>query len=139
MSVALVHLVLLSVWGGIVVTEVVVELLPRWRPELRRAAATFHYFIDLAVELPVLIGVLVSGGLMVARRPMDTQLALKVTCGLTAVVANLFCVAMVVRRQRGGDESLVRRTRLVFLSAAIGMPAAAVALYLGATRAGWIG
>jgi hypothetical protein len=43
-----------------------------------------------------------------------------------------------VRRHRGNDASLARRTRLVFLSAAVGIPAAGLALTLGAIRAGWL-
>ncbi|MHB8873774.1 MAG: hypothetical protein ACYC8T_08830 [Myxococcaceae bacterium] len=138
MTLPLLHLVFLSVWAGVVATEEVVEVLPRRRPELARAAASFHYYIDLLVELPVLLGVLVTGALLLGSHPVSTLLLVKVSCGAFAVAANLFCIAMVVSRHRAADDRLEARTRFVFLSAALGMPPAVAALILGASLAGWL-
>lgn len=131
------HLVLVAFWGGIVATEAVLELLPLWRPALRPAAAAFHYYVDLFVELPVLLGVAATGLLLLRGRSFDARLAWKVGCGLAAVTANLVCIAFVIARERGRDAR--RTTRIIFASAAVGLPAAGGALVLGAGYAGWLG
>lgn len=42
-TLALVHLMFLSMWGGVVATEAVVEVYPFRRPELHSATIRFHY------------------------------------------------------------------------------------------------
>jgi len=138
MAPATLHLVLLAGWAGVVATEAVIELLPLVRPQLRPAAAVFHYYIDLVVELPVLLGVAVTGAALLAGRPMDARLAAKVVAGAAAIAANLVCVLLVVARHRGPADRLAARSRLVFVSAGVGLPGAAAAFYLGAGYAGWL-
>ena len=59
--VVLAHLVLLGVWAGVVAAEAVLELMPRRRPQLHTYTVRAHYWIDLLVELPVILGVTISG------------------------------------------------------------------------------
>lgn len=134
MTVQALHLVALAAWFGVVAVESVIELLPLRRPELAAAAATFHFWIDLLVELPLLLGVLVTGGLLLRGQTLDTELGIKVAAGGAAIVMNLCCVAFVIARHRGGAELRSRRTRLVFATATVGMPLGLVALWIGLGR-----
>lgn len=131
------HLLFLALWGGVVLTESVLELWGRRRKELLRPTVTFHFWIDLLIEAPIILGVLASGLLLLLTLESLTWLhALKVAAALLAVSANAYCILLVLARYRdlgqGADsEKLLARTRRVFLSAAVGMPLAAVAAGLG--------
>jgi len=131
----LAHLVVLAAWGGLVAAEAVVELTAR-TDEQRRHTATIHYWMDLLVELPLLAGVVVTGAVLVAQTwPLGTRELVKIGAGLAAVAANGLCVVHVVlRHRRASDRSdLARHERAIRLSAAVGLPFAAVALALGLT------
>ncbi len=135
----LLHFVLVAMWGGLVAAEVVLELLPVWRPELRQPADVFHYYIDLWVELPLLAGVLATGLLLLRGHSVDARLAAKLAGAGIALGANLVCVAMVIVRHRGRAELAAGRTRIVHGTAMVGIPGGLVALYLGLGYAGWLG
>jgi hypothetical protein len=124
----LLHLAVLFLWGGVVLAELVVELAAS-----HEEAARIHYFIDLFVEVPLIAGVLTTGGFLVARAwPLHALLWWKVGAALTAITLNLYCVVEVVLRyrRRADPAALARHRRGVFFSTA-GIPFAAVAAYLG--------
>ena len=135
--VAMIHLVVLSMWGGIVATEAVVELLPFRRRELHAAAIRYHYWIDLLVELPMVLAVIGTGAtLLVLRQSVTPLLMVKVFLGGAAVLVNLFCITVVVRRGRGlerstDEASLWRASRTVLACFAVGLLCAAGAAVLG--------
>jgi len=58
---AMLHLVMLSLWGGVVATEAVIEVYPFRQRELHTATIRFHYWIDLLVELPLVLAVIATG------------------------------------------------------------------------------
>lgn len=128
----LAHVAALGLWGGLVLAEGVVELASRTEDELRHAA-TLHYWMDVLVEVPLLAAVLVTGAVLCARAwPLSAIHWVKIGAALVAVAVNLWCVAHVIERRRRIDDaaSLRRHGRRVRI-AAIGVPFAAVALYLG--------
>jgi len=131
------HLVFLALWGGVVVTEAVIELWGRSREDLLRPTIVFHYWIDLLVESPILLLVAGSGLYLLLSLDHLTRLhAVKVCAAAVALFANGYCVTQVLARYRalraGADSArLLALTRRVFLSAVIGMPLAAVAIGLG--------
>lgn len=134
---ALVHLIFVALWGGVVFTETVMEVLPFRRPELHRSTILFHYWTDLLVELPIILGVLATGALTLARSwPPGPATIAKIACAGGAVAANLTCIALVVRRRRlldrGADDAALRRSsKTLVLLGVVGMPLAAVAAGLG--------
>ena len=95
----LIHLVAVGVWLGCVLTEALFEraLLGQGRA-YERLLADLHLKVDQWVEVPVLLAVLLTGGLMVRSAAWDALLVLKVGLGLLAVVANAVCVGLVWRR-----------------------------------------
>lgn len=131
------HLILLAVWCGVVATEGVLELYPYRRPDMHQYSIRFHYWIDLLVELPLIIGVLATGTvLVVVTWPATALQVVKICCGLVAVSANLACIVIVLRRKRkldakAPDAVLWRSTRRIILCAAAGLPFATAAAGLG--------
>jgi len=135
--VSMIHLIFLSLWGGVVSAESVLELYPWRRRDLLRHTVEFHYWIDLLVELP-LVGLVVASGLILSALawPLDAAHFFKIGCAAVAIGANLVCVYLVIVRRRlmkagATAEALWSKSRQVDLCAVIGMPFAAVAAGMG--------
>lgn len=134
---AVVHLVVLALWGGVVATEAVIELLPFRRSELHGATIRFHYWIDLLVELPLVTAVVISGVVLLTMvDPLTPLHILKIGMGGAAVAVNLFCIVVVVRRgrrmQREADDGpLWRASRTVLACFAVGLLFASGAALVG--------
>ena len=134
---AMLHLIMLSMWGGVVATEAVIEVLPFRRRELHSATIRFHFWIDLLVELPLVLGVIATGvALFFLTDPLTPLHLVKIGLGGAAVAVNLFCIVVVVKRGRrlsgdGDDELLWRSSRIVLACFAAGLLCAAGAATLG--------
>jgi len=134
---AMVHLVMLSLWGGVVATEAVIELYPLRQRELHPATIRFHYWIDLLVELPLVLAVIATGVALFFLTDSLTPLHLvKIGLGGAAVTVNLFCIVVVVKRGRRladdiEEEGLWRASRTVLACFAAGLLCAAGAAVLG--------
>jgi len=81
------HLVVLGMWLGVVITEVLFEFTASDAESLR-AAARFHYNVDKYGELPILIAVLVTGTILTVRAwPLTPLHFIKIAASLVAVGA----------------------------------------------------
>lgn len=135
--VAMMHLMVLCLWGGVVAAEAVVEVAPFRQKDLHPAAIRFHYWIDLLVELPLVLAVVATGTtLLFLTDPLTPLHWLKVSFGAAAVAINLFCIAVVVKRGRRlrhvpDDTPLWRFSRIVLACFATGLLCAAGAAFLG--------
>jgi len=134
--VTLLHLVMLALWGGVVATEAVIEISPFRHRELHTATIRMHYWIDLFVELPLVIAVAATGGTLLYLTESITRLHIvKVSFAGAAVAVNLFCIAVVLRRARRIDSAeetaLWRASRVVLACFVVGLACAAVAATLG--------
>lgn len=135
--VAMIHLVMLSLWGGVVATEAVIEVYPFRRRDLHAATIRFHYWIDLLVELPLVLAVVATGVALAVSIDRLTALHLvKLGFGAAAVAVNLFCIIVVARRGRrlerdDDDGGLWPASRTVLACFAVGLLCAAVAATLG--------
>ena len=134
---AMLHLIMLSMWGGVVATEAVIEVLPFRRRELHSATIRFHFWIDLLVELPLVLAVVATGAVLFFLTDEVTPLHfVKIGLGGAAVAVNLFCIVVVVKRgrrlQRDTDDGpLWRASRVVLACFAAGLLCAAGAAVLG--------
>jgi hypothetical protein len=135
--VTMVHLIVLSMWGGVVATEAVIEVYPFRTHDLAEATSRFHYWIDLLVELPLVVAVAATGitAAFLTERLTGTHLV-KIAFAGAAIAVNLFCIAVVLRRERrrlaGAPAGQQRRaSRIVLACFAVGLAAAAVAATLG--------
>lgn len=134
---AMVHLATLSLWGGVVATEAVIEVSPFRRRELHAATIRFHYWIDLLVELPLVLAVIATGVvLFFLTDPLTPMHFVKIGLGGAAVAVNLFCIVVVVKRGRrlvdnADEEGLWRASRTVLACFVAGLLCAAGAAVLG--------
>jgi hypothetical protein len=134
---AMVHLIMLSLWGGVVATEAVIEVYPFRKRELHAATIRFHYWIDLLVELPLVLAVIATGAVLFFFTDVLTPLRyIKIGFGGAAVAVNLFCIVVVVKRGRrlvdnAAEEGLWRASRTVLACFVAGLLCAAGAAVLG--------
>jgi len=135
--VSMIHLVVLCLWGGVVATESVLELYPYRRKVLHENSIRYHFWIDLLVELPLILAVIATGMTLVYLAwPLSAAHFIKLGCVSIAVSANLICVYLVVRRKLrldagAAEAELWAATRRIVMCAVVGMPFAAVAASLG--------
>lgn len=126
------HLIVLAMWLGVVITEILFEFAGS-DPDSLRAAARFHYHVDKFGELPILIGVLFTGTILTVRAwPLTPLHLIKIAASLVAVGASLLCVLWVFQRRRVQDANVLRGfRRRIWTLAAIAAIFATPALYLG--------
>ena len=70
------------------------------RVPTREALATLHYRVDLFIELPVFLIVLLTGGAMLHTVQPTPALHVMMGFGLIAILANVYCVWLVIRRRK---------------------------------------
>jgi hypothetical protein len=128
----LAHVIVLGMWLGVVITEVLFEFAASDAESLR-AAARFHYNVDKYGELPILVAVLVTGTILTVRAwPLSPLHVVKVSASLIAVGSALICVLWVFQRRRIEDvHVLLRLRRRIWSVAAVAAVFATPALYLG--------
>jgi hypothetical protein len=128
----LAHVIVLGMWLGVVITEVLFEFAASDAESLR-AAARFHYNVDKYGELPILVAVLVTGTILTVRSwPLSSLHIVKVSASLIAVGSALICILWVFQRRRIEDvHVLLRLRRRIWSLAAVAAVFATPALYLG--------
>lgn len=94
-----IHLAAMGVWLGCVLTEALFEraLLGKSR-EHELLLSALHKRVDIIVEIPAFIVVLVTGWIMLPSAASSSLLLTKVASGLVAMAANVFCVGLVFKR-----------------------------------------
>lgn len=131
-----VHLVFAGLWLGCVLTEILFEraLLGQGRAQ-ERLLATLHKRVDLLVEIPAFVGVLLTGAFMLNSASSGPVLHTKIGFGLIAAAANLYCVWLVFRRakaaQAGDWESFSRLDHLQHEAGAVVLAGILGALSMG--------
>lgn len=126
------HLIVLGMWLGVVITEVLFEFAASDADSLR-AAARFHYNVDKFGELPILLAVVITGTILTVRAwPLTPLHFIKIAASLLAVGANVICTMWVFQRRRIKDTNvLLGFRRRIWSLAAVGVVFATPALYLG--------
>jgi hypothetical protein len=125
------HLVTVSFWLGIVAAETVLEFCGRDAAS-RRTVAVVHRWIDVLFEVPVVIIVIVTGGLLLGRAwPASPLLLVKVGAGIIAVIANLLCIPLVHARWKETDDVRMRALTRQVKMTGLAIPFAIVALVIG--------
>ena len=95
------HALLAALWLGCILTEALFErALLTQGPDSRTTLAKLHVRVDQWIELPALLGVLVTGTLMVTQ-PHATGPAFTTMlwAGMVGILANLVCVRLVFQRR----------------------------------------
>lgn len=96
-----IHIVFVGIWLGCVLTEALFEraLLGQGRVQ-ELILVGLHKRVDLFIEIPAFLIVLITGGLMLAGTNPSPALYTKIAFALTAIVANIYCVWIVFRRAK---------------------------------------
>jgi hypothetical protein len=135
-----IHVTALALWGGVLLVEVLMEVLGLRFAHLRDGIAELHRYIDWFTEVPLLAAVTLSGAVMLQGQTWDLGLMLKVGGGLVAVLGTVWATHGVMIRARGqaaAPDQYLLRTLWILGPAALVGPAFGLALYLGGTRGGW--
>jgi hypothetical protein len=95
------HILFIGLWLGCVLTEALFEraLLGRGR-EHELLLADLHKRVDVWIEIPAFVAVVVTGGMLFAQAAPSTLLNVKVALGLLAVLSNGVCVGLVFARAK---------------------------------------
>ncbi|MDR1967844.1 MAG: hypothetical protein LBQ32_04000 [Burkholderiaceae bacterium] len=95
------HLTFVGVWLGCVLTEALFEraLLGQGRDK-ELLLCGLHKRVDLWIEIPAFVLVVITGGWMLARAQPGVLLHTKLAFALLAVAANVYCVHLVFKRDR---------------------------------------
>ncbi len=113
MTLLLIHLLFVGIWLGCVLTEALFEraLLGKGR-EQELILTALHKKVDFIVEIPAFCIVFVTGVMLFGKSQPDTALYLKIGFALIALLANLYCVWLVLRRhayaQAGNWDAFAR-------------------------------
>ncbi len=101
----LVHLLFVGVWLGCVLTEALFEraLLGQGR-EHERILVGLHKRVDVWIEIPAFVGVLISGGFLLSHAAWSSTLQAKIMLGLVAIATNIYCVRLVFLRAKAVDS-----------------------------------
>lgn len=99
------HLAFVGIWLGCVVTEAIFEraLLGKGRAQ-ELILVALHKRVDLMVEIPAFIAVLLTGGAMLSSVNPSPLLTTKIAFGLVAIAANIYCVWLVFRRAQAAQS-----------------------------------
>lgn len=135
-TLAVVHLLALGFWGGVVGVEILFELRGLQGGLPSDVVARMHSETDRFLEVPLLFAVVASGLVLWQQRDWSPDLLPKVLFALGAVAANLGNVVFVHQRVNGrvAAASVPR-----YLAATVlpGLVFAVAALVIGGQRAGW--
>lgn len=130
------HLAFVGIWLGCVITEALFEraLLGKGRAQ-ELILVALHKRVDLIVEIPAFIVVLVTGAAMLFSVNPNPLLVTKIAFGLLAIATNIYCVWLVFRRaQAAQSDQQAEFTRLDHLQhkfGAVVLLAIVVALAIG--------
>lgn len=114
------HLLFIAGWAGVLACEGLLEFLPAGDAGRERQIAVLHFRIDLLLEAPLLVGILVTGMILLDDAEWSLLLAVKVVGALTVIGANAACIVAVVRRHLGVRQAgpaaaqvFARQTRVI--------------------------
>lgn len=134
-GVLLLHIAAIAFWIGVVGAEFVIERSRADNKPHGFAVAHNHFWIDVCLEIPVVLLVLATGLLLLRDTPMTPLLAVKVAAGGFAAVANLVCIVPVTRRRRAAMKDalaeVIRQSKVIDRISALAIPASAVAMLIG--------
>ncbi|WP_095144274.1 hypothetical protein [Pseudomonas sp. Irchel s3b6] len=92
------HLLFVATWLGCILVEAVYEHAIEPSASMREFIAQLHWTTDKYIEVPAIVGVLLSGGWLLSLTAITPLLLMKIGFGLLAVLFNMFCVVLVIKR-----------------------------------------
>lgn len=134
-SIIVLHACAVSFWFGVIGAEFVIERSRAHSQPHGYAVADNHFWIDVLLEVPVALIVLITGLMVLQDAQLTPWLIVKVSVGLIAVAVNMLCLAPVIQRRAAAQaerlDDVIRYSRIIDRLTLLGLPAGAVALILG--------
>ena len=119
------HLCLIAAIIGVISTEGVMEIYPYLKKDLHHSAIRFHVWIDILVELPIVLGIIGTGiGMAILLDKLTMLHLIKITCASIAGLLTISCIWRVLRRNRllnegAPEDALLRETKRIIITAII--------------------
>jgi len=138
--VAVVHLCFVAAFIGLYLCEAVVEGYASLKNELHPIAIRYHFLFDVFLEIPLMLGVLVSGIILALLVPELTTLhIILIACGIFSVLFCPFCFFRYVRSRKRiinnepiDEDAIVRlRTKMGVYTLVLFNPLFLAALIIG--------
>ncbi|MCG8610502.1 MAG: hypothetical protein MI864_08200 [Pseudomonadales bacterium] len=134
-TIFIIHIAAVAFWFGLVGAEFVIE---RSRAETVPhgfAVARNHYYIDLFLEMPTFIVVLVTGAILMSHAALTSLLITKMCAGLVAVISNFICLYPVIKRKLAADQedlkAVIAYSKQIDRISVLALPAGFIALIIG--------
>ncbi|MGB1465668.1 MAG: hypothetical protein ACPG8O_04820 [Alcanivorax nanhaiticus] len=129
------HLFGVAFWLGVVGVEFLIERRRALSREHGYLVARLHERIDLCLEMPAFLLVLVTGLLMLDMDRLSGVYLIKVLAGMLAVGGNLLCLWPVIRRKlaadRGDLQAVIDNSAVIDRISVIAIPAGLLAFACG--------
>ncbi len=138
--VAVIHLAFVAAFLGMYLCEAVVETYGYYKKEFSHSGIRCHYLIDLAVELPLIAGVIVTGITLTILVGKYSGLHLVlIACGSLTALFCPFCFFRWVRtrnselgKEKPDEQYLTGKMReMIVVTSLVFQPALLVSLVLG--------
>lgn len=130
-----IHLFAAAFWFGVLGVEFILEQGRTRSREHGYVVADIHYKIDMFLEMPAFVVVLITGLMMLDPNKLEGIYLLKVCAGLFAVSANVYCLYPIIKRKLAANtndfQALVRYSYIVDKISLVAVPAGFVALFCG--------
>ena len=131
-----IHLFAVAFWFGVVGVEFILERGRALSKEHGYKVADIHHHIDMYLEMPAFMVVLITGVLMLDISRLDDGLyLLKISAGFLAVIGNIYCVYPIIKRKLAAQNKdivlLKYYSKLVDKISLVAIPAGVIALVCG--------
>lgn len=125
------HAAAVCTWMGVIAAESVLELCKN-DLNTRRLIATVHGWIDILIEGPLVVLVLVTGSMLLTRVwPASPLLLIKIGAGMIGVIVNLICIVLVRMRAKSTDDARMQALTHQIRLTGLAIPFGLVALVIG--------
>ena len=96
-----IHVLAAGLWLGCLATEIAFEKAMATDPSARGFVSRLHDRVDRFVEGPAFVVVAASGAMLLAGGVvLDARMIVKIALGTAAVLANIWCLGLVLARAR---------------------------------------
>ena len=136
-----IHVACAGLWLGCVLVEAAFERALA-TSQTRELLARLHYWVDLLIELPAFLMVLTTGQVLLREATPTVALHVMTGAGFIAILANIYCVWLVIRRRsyaiEGDVAGFERADRMQHRVGGLVLLGILIAMAAGIWNAAWV-